>query len=307
MLEQLDALRALHEAGTTRRAAVALRVSQSAISKRIAALEARIGVALVEPDGRRVRVTGAGLALLDEVLPHVQAIDALLRVHVVSDLRIAATESLLGSWLPAALSRALAALSAPPPLVLHAHRGPLALERLRAAEVDLAVVVTSGEDGLHVAPMGAEPMVYIRGGGRVLWMIEAGSLTGAWLERRGWGGHHDAPRAPPSVVDRPYAQTLARIESYSSAIQLARAGLGDALVPAGLARAYGVDGEPTTLARPIAVVVRPSAWERPVVRRFVHALVAEGEASITALGPALACDDPAATGGGTPTDPRASR
>ena len=269
MLEQLDALRALHEAGTTRRAALTLRVSQSAISKRIAALEVRVGFPVVEPVGRRVRLTAAGLALLDGVLPHLRAIEASLRTPIASEVRISATESLLGSWLPRVFAAALASMAEPPPLTLHAHRGPLALERLRAGEVDLAVVVTHGEDGVHTEAVGLEPMVLLDGGGGVTWTIEASSLTGAWLGRRA-----ALDGAPP----------LTRIESFASAIQLAGAGLGDALVPAGLARAYGAEGRPTQLARPIAVCVRPSAWERPVVRRFVRAVCAAGAEVLAGLG-----------------------
>ena len=67
MLDQLDALRALHETGTTRRAATRLRVTQSAVSKRIAALEERVGAPLLERHGRNVRLTPAALRLLPKL------------------------------------------------------------------------------------------------------------------------------------------------------------------------------------------------------------------------------------------------
>src|SRR5687768_16380590 len=130
MLEQLDALRALHETGTTGRAATRLRVSQSAISKRTAALEARVGRALLERHGRNARLSPAGLRLLEEALPLLRALEERLSAVEAAGpttVRVAATESLVASWLPEVLRVALDAVSdAGLRLELHAHRGPLA-------------------------------------------------------------------------------------------------------------------------------------------------------------------------------------
>lgn len=285
MLDQLDALRALHETGTTRRAAARLRITQSAVSKRIAVLEARVGVALLERHGRNARLTPAGVRLLEEALPLVRALEErLAAAHVggPARVRLAATESLVASWLPGALRVALdacEAAGAPVALELHAHRGPLALERLRAGEVDLAIVVSGAEDGLYVAPLVLEPMVVVASAGVRLdpapgdvvpvWTIEPGSLTGGWLAGRlarargGWR-----------------VEVVGRIESFSSAVQLARAGFGNALVPVGIARSMGVMDEdvvplPGGAARPVVLCARASAWDRPGVRRL-------GEAVLTA-------------------------
>ncbi len=281
MLDQLDALRALHETGTTRRAATRLRVTQSAVSKRIAALEARVGVALLERHGRNARLTPAGLRLLEDALPLLRALEerlAALDVAGPATVRLAATESLVASWLPGVLRTALDALAAdgaPARLDLHAHRGPLAIERLRAGEVDLAVVVSGAEEGLHVEPLATEPMVVVPSRlaplapapGEVVpvWTIEPGSLTGAWLARR-----LARSRAAWRV------EVVARIESFGSAVQLARAGFGHAVVPLGVALGVGVPRDVLVplpgVARPIVACARPSAWERPAVRRFVEAV-----------------------------------
>jgi DNA-binding transcriptional LysR family regulator len=268
MLEQLQALRALQEAGTTGRAATRLRVSQSAVSKRIAALEERVGFALLRQEGRNARLTPAAEALLEDVLPRLLEIEARLDAAATapSPVRIAATESLVASWLPALLRSA--ADSAGATIEIHAHRGPLALERVRGGEVDLAIVVSAGEDGLRTVSLGTEPMVILASGfGSVpegpleVWTIEAGSLTGAWLARR-------LPRLRDPVL-RP----VARIESFASAVQLARAGFGHALVPQGIAEAMGAPAwRELPLRRPISMLGRPSAWERPAVRRLVEAL-----------------------------------
>jgi DNA-binding transcriptional LysR family regulator len=62
----LRSLIAVADAGGFRRAAVDLQLSQSAISQHIRRLEKVLGGPLVEPDGRRARLTPAGVALLAE-------------------------------------------------------------------------------------------------------------------------------------------------------------------------------------------------------------------------------------------------
>ena len=47
MLDKLEALQALAEAGTMGRAAASLRVTQSAVSKRIGALSSELGCELI--------------------------------------------------------------------------------------------------------------------------------------------------------------------------------------------------------------------------------------------------------------------
>ena len=91
------------------RAAEALHVSQSAVSKGVSELEHQLGLALIE-DRRGIRLTQAGEALL----PHARNLFALERVasEVVEDhlrlrqgrLRIGASTTIGSYWLPAAVA-----------------------------------------------------------------------------------------------------------------------------------------------------------------------------------------------------------
>jgi DNA-binding transcriptional LysR family regulator len=75
-LNQLRSFLAVAESGSVRAAAEDLVVTQAAVSASIAALQKSLGVALVTPDGRGLRLTDAGasyaryarriLGLLDE-------------------------------------------------------------------------------------------------------------------------------------------------------------------------------------------------------------------------------------------------
>lgn len=74
-LPEYEALRALMESGTTSKAAVRLGLSQSAISRSISSLEARLGRILFERDGGRLRPTSEAARLNKRLDPLFEALD----------------------------------------------------------------------------------------------------------------------------------------------------------------------------------------------------------------------------------------
>src|SRR5947209_2136476 len=63
-VRRLAVLRELHRCGTVTAAAAALNLTPSAVSQQLAALGRQAGLPLVEPTGRKLQLTGAGLALV---------------------------------------------------------------------------------------------------------------------------------------------------------------------------------------------------------------------------------------------------
>jgi DNA-binding transcriptional LysR family regulator len=76
-LEQWLVLRTVVEAGGFTRAAGLLHRSQSAVSYAVARLQERLGVTLIEIEGRQVRLTETGAALLRDAKPLLTLLDAL--------------------------------------------------------------------------------------------------------------------------------------------------------------------------------------------------------------------------------------
>ena len=74
-LPEYEALRALMESGTTSKAAVRLGLSQSAVSRSISSLEARLGLLLFERDGGRLRPTSEATQLNKRLDPLFEALD----------------------------------------------------------------------------------------------------------------------------------------------------------------------------------------------------------------------------------------
>jgi DNA-binding transcriptional LysR family regulator len=109
-LEQLRIFVAVAEREHVTRAAEALHVTQSAASAAIAALEARYGIPLFHRVGRRIELTDAGRMFLDKARSVLaRAADAELALAeygglMRGTLRLVASQTIAGYWLPAHLA-----------------------------------------------------------------------------------------------------------------------------------------------------------------------------------------------------------
>jgi len=145
-----------------RRAAERLHVAQPAISEQIRKLEQELGVRLFDRTQRRVSLTVAGAALLEEarqVLRHADVAQQVARTagrQATTRLRVA----YVAGALPASLSYALRSFSASTPAVefdLQTGDAVRLVDRLRKRELD-AVVTTlpAPARGLRATVVGAE-------------------------------------------------------------------------------------------------------------------------------------------------------
>ncbi|MDA8456751.1 LysR substrate-binding domain-containing protein [Acidovorax sp. GBBC 3334] len=114
-MTRLRALRELARCGTMAAAAEALALTPSAVSQQIAQLEAEAGLALTERQGRGVRLTPGGEALvrhaerLMAVLDEAKSELALLRREIAGELRVAAFPSIASALLPGTIQALRAA------------------------------------------------------------------------------------------------------------------------------------------------------------------------------------------------------
>jgi DNA-binding transcriptional LysR family regulator len=148
-----------------RRAAERLHVAQPAVSEQIRKLEDELGVRLLERTQRRVSLTQAGAAMLEEarrVLHQAdiaQAAARNARDHATSRLRV----GYLPDSLPGSISRALQQLSTDAPLVqtrLETGSNLRLIESVRAQQLDAAVVALPAPvNGLQVTSLGAQRAV----------------------------------------------------------------------------------------------------------------------------------------------------
>ena len=109
-LNQLRTFLAVAETGSVRAAAQDLVVTQAAVSASLAALQKSLGVALLEPDGRGLRLTAAGQAYTGYVRRVLGLLDEAGRAAAAAadpergELRIAAVTTAAEQILPGLLS-----------------------------------------------------------------------------------------------------------------------------------------------------------------------------------------------------------
>lgn len=108
-LHELRGLCVAADLGTIGRAAVRLRISQPSLSKRIAALEVKVGVRLLERSAHGVALTPAGRRLYEQARPLLeladQVTDVMVGIRHVGDLvRLAASHSATEAFVAAMLA-----------------------------------------------------------------------------------------------------------------------------------------------------------------------------------------------------------
>jgi DNA-binding transcriptional LysR family regulator len=264
-LEGIDALVALASAGTVSEAAVRLRLTQSAVSKRLRALQDAVGLRLVEPDGRRLQLTAAALDFLERARPLVAELRALTRPRATiapASFRIALADSIASSWGPAVVRDALRAVPATR-VELHAHRSVLVLESVRLGRYDVGLCTeAAAARDLIQHPLVDEPMVVVhaqlaRRPARDLPLLAIEPTSATWRAiEPALRAHHPRWLAGPTVF----------VESFGAVVQMARAGFGNGLVPLGLARGLGLDRR--GYARLPAVTRRIALFTRKTVHQL---------------------------------------
>jgi DNA-binding transcriptional LysR family regulator len=234
MLDAIDALVALETFGTVSEAATRLRLTQSAVSKRIRSLQDQVGFRLVEPDGRKLRLTPRAVDFLDRARPLLAELRGLTKraaLDTPASLSVALADSVASSWGPAVIRRVLDSLPGAN-VDLHAHRSVLVIESVRLGRYDvgLCTQTTTAKD-LIQHPILDEPMVLVTSKpasaaslSLPLIAIEPSSAT--------WRAILPALRAHyPHLA----GGNLVFVESFGAVVQMVNAGFGNGIVPLGLA------------------------------------------------------------------------
>ena len=275
---RLELLLELSRLGSMREVGEAMHVTTSTVSQQIAALAREAGTALVEPDGRRVRLTPAGRRLAGHAVTILAAIEAARRdldpeAPPTGTVRVAAFASAFRQVLLPVV-RILAGRQPEVRLHLLEQEPTEALGLLAADEVDLALTydynlapVEFGRD------LQAEPL------GRTPWHLGTPSGPGPrgttvevfrryrddpWIVNSRNTADEDVVRIMASLAGFEPRITQ-RADSLDLVYDMILAGLGVALLPAGRPAVRGVTlrrlRQPDAVLRSYAVTRRGhGAW-----------------------------------------------
>lgn len=276
LLEGLETLCLLASEGTMAKVASRLYISQSAVSKRIAQLEQRLGKKLVEPDGRQIRLTPQAQELLARVAPSLAELKGVLAdsqtLTDLTPLPVACSETLLAGYLARFMHDYL---RQDPHLALSTHHTPVILARVRSGDALLGICAgrLPPGHGLEARLLLEEPFYLVEGDQREGENADQGLRQILTMDLDNPSNRY--LREPLAALGLTPAMEL---DSYLALIELAKAGIGPVLLPAGLLALVGAQGPQARplagLARPLHLVYRPNSLKRARIAQLVQALQA---------------------------------
>ncbi|MFQ2107559.1 LysR family transcriptional regulator [Aeromonas rivipollensis] len=299
LLEGLETLCLLASEGTMAKVASRLYISQSAVSKRITQLEQRLGKRLIEPDGRQTRLTPQARELLARVAPSLAEMKGVLAdSQTLTDqtpLPVACSETLLAGYLARFMHDYL---EQDPHLALSTHHTPVILTRVRGGDALLGICAGRLPPGHGLcAELLLEEPFYLVGDDQETAqpdhrVASPDRASGKPLTQRDLG---EEPLVQDKVrkiltmdLENPSNRYLRdplaalglvpamELDSYLALIELAKAGIGPVLLPAGLLALVGDQGKRARalpgLARPLHLVYRPSSLKRARIQRLVEGI-----------------------------------
>ncbi len=279
---RLELLLELSRLGSMREVAAAMHVTTSTVSQQIAALAREAGTPLIEPQGRRVRLTPAGRRLAGHAVTVLAALEA-ARADLdpsaapAGTVRVAAfATAVRQAVLPVA--RTLAAQQPEVRLHIHEHEPAEALALLAADEVDLALTYD-----YNLAPVSYDRSLASQPLGGTRWSLGVPSALGRGrgtaAEVFGRFRDDDWIVNSRNTADTEVVRVLAALAGFQPHVAhradslelvqdmiLARLGVG--LLPAAQPAVRGVTllrlRQPEVLLRPFAVTRRGHATWPPL-------------------------------------------
>lgn len=274
MIDYLEALLALERTGTIGQAASQLRLTQSAVTKRIQALQNEVKFKVIEPDGRRVKLTAKGQSLLDKARPLISEIKNLKDIEAGSDMNefsIGVSDSIAASWGPRLL-RLASKKEKNLILNIHVHRSTLIEENVRLGRYHLGLCVSPTTDSQLVSETISEESMILLSSRfdpeeetKKIITIEPNSAT--------WKAIHEKAIKHAKIKNH----ELIYVESFAAIVQMVKEGFGHGLVPIGVALTMGAPKKAIHLLLPsikreIKLISRKNISLLPAVQSLVVSL-----------------------------------
>ncbi|MCJ2375906.1 LysR family transcriptional regulator [Vibrio sp. ZSDZ34] len=249
-----------------------LYISQSAVSKRIANLEKKLGKTLIEPQGRQIKLTPDALSLIDRIGPSLHELRGLIAEERTLDeqsvIRIDCSETLVAGY----LSEVLPSLMAREPfLTITTNHTPRIIEHVKAgdAAIGLCAGHLNSRIGLHTTHLFNEPFRVVSQ--QVLTQPPTTLITNDL--------NNPANTYQAGLLQQAGIVPNMQMDSYTAAAQLAIKGVCAALVPLSIVKTLHIDEGLcfdfdflSRLTRPVHLVYRPSALKLKRVRTVIETI-----------------------------------
>lgn len=311
-LRRLHVLRLVDQTGTVTGAAAALHLTPSAVSHQIRQLAREVGVDLLEPDGRRVRLTSAGKTLVahaDALHARWEQAQAELAAHAdgqVGLLRLCGFATAVSGLLVPAATR-LAATAPGVTVSISEVETSQGFDAVLSGDADIAVVVLNGAVPSHddarfeLRSLCDDPLDLLVPGDHPLADRESAALTDLahdpWvLAEPGSCDLYDLAMA--AWRDAGLMPNVAhRVREYAAVASLVSCGFGVSLVPRFAQLPAHLDVVRVPLAgdqppaRHLVACLRRGSGEQPIIARGLAALHAVTSIEGTSTGDASMTGD----------------
>ncbi|MFA0440525.1 transcriptional regulator [Vibrio sp. 10N.286.49.C2] len=258
LLEGIDTLLVLSQEKTMSRTGSRLYIGQSAVSKRIANLEKRLGKKLIEPDGRQIKLTPDALALIERIGSSVNELKGLIsEEQTLSDqtlIRLDCSETLVAGYLSEFI---VPLLNQDPYLTITTNHTPRIIEHVSSGDamIGLCAGHLSAKLGLQATHLFDEPFK----------IVSQTPLIHAPRTLITNDLNNPANTYQAALLQQSKIEPAMQMDSYTAAAQLAIKGAGAALVPMSIIKTLHIDEALcfdfdflSALTRPIHVIYRSS-------------------------------------------------
>ena len=272
LLEGIETLLVLSHEKTMSRVGSQLYISQSAVSKRIALLEKKLGKKLIVPDGRHVRLTPAAQELIASITPTFQELQGrIYEHHTLQDetiLSLNCSETLVAGYLSTMIGEYFKHDSA---IRISTHHTPRIIERVQSGKATIGFCAghLPAQHGLKVIFLCKEPFV----------LVSQQPLHGLPKQVLTNDLSNPANHYQLDILSQLEIKPLMEMDSYTASAQLALGGIAAALVPLSIVNTLKIEDkycfsfeQLKPLFRPVYLCVRSNTYRNERVKKLLVAI-----------------------------------
>lgn len=276
MLDGIEALMALEKHETVSQAALSLRLTQSAVSKRIHALQETLKLTLVIPNGRKLKLTPEAMSFLNKARPLMVEIKNLTLTNQTSPQRLShfsmsLSDSIAGSFGPLIIQKTLKSQKNIK-LNFHVHRSLMLLENIMVGKYHMGICTTTDQrKDLIALPLIDEPLVILYAEekekiNRALPLITIEENSATWKS---------AGQKLKAEYTHLFNLEPIYVESFLAVYQMTKVGLGNGIIPLGLCKELKINKKHyriLKISRPISLVTRKTIMQLDFFSSFYNEL-----------------------------------
>ncbi|PFG45235.1 DNA-binding transcriptional LysR family regulator [Vibrio sp. ES.051] len=272
LLEGIETLLVLSKEKTMSRTGSQLYISQSAVSKRIANLERKLGKKLIEPNGRHIKLTSDALALINTIEPTFNELRGQIHdqqeLEDTSLIKMDCSETLVAGYLSVIMEERF---TQDQYLRISTNHTPRIIENVKSGKATLGFCAgyLPPHHGLMSFHLADEPFS----------IISRHSLP--WLPKAILTNDLSNPANTyqQAILSKYGVEPLMEMDSYTAAAQLALGGMAPALIPKSIVKTLNISpdccyhfAELDSLIRPIHLCLRHSTHRNERVKRLIESI-----------------------------------